>query len=79
MREAGLTGERGPAGVEERERCREPGGGAAGGKKGKAKPPACEMLSWQHAEKLGSTAVPRAREGAMKKQPEWGKDCLLQT
>lgn len=44
-----------------------------------AKPPACKMPSWQNAEELGSAAVPRAREGVMKKQPEWGKDCLLQT
>lgn len=28
---------------------------------------------------LESTAVPTAREGDMKKQREWGKDCFLQT
>lgn len=63
----------GSARVEERERWKESLGGR------QAKPPACKMLSWQHAEEPGSTAVPRAREGVMKKQLEWGKDCFLQT
>lgn len=35
------------------------------------------MLSWQHAEELGRTAVPRAREEVMEKQR--GKGCLVQT
>lgn len=65
-------GERGPASVEERERCQEQGHTRT--HRGQARPPACKMLSWQRAENLGSSVVPRVREVAVKEQPEWGKD-----
>lgn len=48
-----------------------------GGATGKAT--SLQMLTWQRAEKLGSAAVPTAKEGDMKKQREWGKNSFLQT